>query len=263
MKATMAIARATFGEAIRKRVLLIILLVTVLIIFVSPAFSVLSPRDQRTILLSFGLGVIQISGTLVAIILCINMLPQEIERRTIYTILSKPVMRYNFILGKYFGAVTTLIFSYFLMGLIYLLVLRQFMPGFDGEFAREVAYGIFMFFMQSSLLAAVTIFFSTFASPMVNFFLSGGAFLVGNILSTLLNTLMNNPKITEAARLPIRLLVLAMPNFSNFNVQNPIINPQQTLSNPTAYLLQTLVYALTYIVLMMVGAILIFDRREV
>jgi len=258
MTATMAIARATFGEAIRKRVLLIILLVALLILIVAPAFDVLTAREQRTILTSFGLGIIQLAGALIAIILCISMIPQEIERRTIYTILSKPVLRHHFVLGKFFGAVQTLAFSYLLMGLAFALVtymtLRQIDP--------QVIKGIIMFFFQSTLLAGVTTFFSTFASPLVNFFLSGGTFLVGNILSTFLDTIQKNPEVGIMTRIPVQIMTLLMPNFANFNIQNPIINPEVTLTNESAYLIQTLAYGFVYMCLLLVAAILIFNQRE-
>lgn len=258
MTATMAIARATFGEAIRKRVLLIILLVALLILIIAPAFDVLTAREQRTILTSFGLGIIQLAGALIAIILCINMIPQEIERRTIYTILSKPVLRHHFVLGKFFGAVQTLIFSYLLMGLAFALVmyltLRQVDP--------NVIKGIIMFFFQSTLLAGVTTFFSTFASPLVNFFLSGGTFLVGNILSTFLDTIQKNPEVGMMTRIPVQIMTMLMPNFANFNIQNPIINPEVTLTNEYAYLIQTLAYGFVYMCLLLVAAILVFNQRE-
>lgn len=258
MTAVLAIARATFGESIRKRVLLIILLVALLILIISPAFEVLTAREQRTILISFGLGIIQLAGALIAITVCVNMIPQEIERRTIYTILSKPVLRYHFLLGKFFGAVQTLLFAYVLMGLAFLLVVRIRL----GEFDSSVLSGIVMFFMQSTLLAAVTTFFSTFASPLVNFFLSGGTFLIGNLLSTFLDTLQKlqvNPLMTGI----LQFLVLALPNFANFNVQNPIINPEQVLTESTTYIIQTLIYGVVYATLLLVGSILVFDRREV
>ncbi|MCW5933231.1 MAG: ABC transporter permease [Fimbriimonadia bacterium] len=258
MNATLAIARATFGEAIRKRVLLIILLVALLILLVTPAFEVLAVREQKTILTSFGLGIIQLAGALIAIILCINMIPQEIERRTIYTILSKPVLRHHFVLGKFLGAMQTLAFAFLLMGVAFMLVMYLTLREID----PKVVKGLIMFFFQSSLLAGVTLFFSTFASPLVNFFLSGGTFLVGNILSNFLNTIEKNPQVGSMTRIPVQILVLLMPNFANFNVQNPIINPEQQLTDETAYLVQTVAYGGVYICLLLVAAVLIFNQRE-
>ncbi|MDW8107639.1 MAG: ABC transporter permease [Armatimonadota bacterium] len=259
MNATMAIAGATFGEAVRKRILIVILLIALLIILISPAFGPFAGgRGARTMIISFGFGVIQLAGTFIAIIMCTSMIPTEIERRTIYTILSKPVQRYQFVLGKFFGAVGTLAFMYLMMGIVFLIATRFALGEFDGR----IVPGLIMFFFQSSLLAAVVLFFSTFVSPLVNYFLSGGVFLLGNLLSSFLETIQRNPEVTPFTRIPVQILTLILPNFSNFNVQNPIINPEQVITDPVAYTVQTLAYALVYMTMLLVLSMLIFNQRE-
>jgi ABC-type transport system involved in multi-copper enzyme maturation permease subunit len=169
---------------VRKRILMVILLVALLIMLISPAFEPFAAgRGARTLIISFGFGVIQLAGTFIAIIMCTGMIPTEIERRTIYTILSKPVQRYQFVLGKFFGAVGTL-------G-VYVPDDGHRVPdcladGAGCDFDPQIVRGLLMFFFQSSLLAAVVLFFSTFVSPLVNYFLSGGVFLMGNLLSSFL-----------------------------------------------------------------------------
>jgi len=258
MNATAAIAGATFGEAVRKRVLMVILLAALVIILISPAFEPFAGRGQRTLVLSFGFGIIQLAGTFIAIILCTGLIPNEIERRTIYTILSKPVQRWQFVLGKLMGAIGTLAFIYAMMGLVFLLVTRLSL----GAFEPQVIKGIVMFFFQSSLLASVTLFFSTFVSPLVNYFLSAGVFLMGNLMSTFLETIQRNPEVTPLTRIPMQILTIILPNFANFNIQNPIINPEQVLTDEVAYFIQTIAYAIVYMALLLVGSILIFNQRE-
>jgi len=259
MNATLAIAGATFGEAVRKRILLVILLVALLIILISPAFEPFAGgRGARTLILGFGFGVVQLAGTFIAIILCTAMIPLEIERRTIYTILSKPVQRYQFVLGKFLGAVGTLGFVYLMMGLVLLIASRLAL----GEFDPKIIGGLVMFFFQSSLLAAVALFFSTFVSPLVNYFLSGGVFLLGNLLSSFLESIQRNPEVTPLTRIPVQLLTIILPNFASFNVQNPIINPEQVLTDPTAYTVQTIAYGVVYIALLLIASMLIFNQRE-
>ena len=259
MNTTFAIAGATFGEAVRKRILMVILLVALLIILISPAFEPFAgARGARPLILGFGFGVIQLAGTFIAIILCTGMIPTEIERRTIYTILSKPVQRYQFILGKFVGAVGTLGFMYLMMGIVLLIAARMAL----GEFDPDIIRGLVMFFFQSSLLAAVVLFFSTFVSPLVNYFLSGGVFLLGNLLSSFLESVQRNPEVTPLTRVPVQLLTIILPNFANFNVQNPIMNPEQVLTDPTAYTVQTLAYGVVYIALLLIASMLIFNQRE-
>jgi len=105
LRPILAIAATTVGEAIRRRVLLVILLIGVLFIVVAPGLGILSARSETTVLRAFMLGVIQGVSMIIAVILTVYMIPNEIERRTIYTILSKPVQRWQFLVGKYLGAV--------------------------------------------------------------------------------------------------------------------------------------------------------------
>jgi len=77
-----------------------------------------------------------------------------------------------------------------------------------------------------------------------------------------LETIQRNPEVTPLTRVPVQLLTLILPNFANFNVQNPIINPEQMLTDETAYLVQTLAYAVVYMTLLLVASMLIFNQRE-
>ena len=97
MRPILAIAKATVGEAIRRRVLLIILFIATILLFIAPLLGVLSQRQEQTVLTGFVLGIVQLSSAVIAITLTVYMLPNEVERRTIYTILSKPVQRYQFL----------------------------------------------------------------------------------------------------------------------------------------------------------------------
>jgi ABC-type transport system involved in multi-copper enzyme maturation permease subunit len=144
------------------------------------------------------------------------------------------------------------------MGMVFMIVSRISL----GEFDPKIAQGLIMFFFQSSLLAAVTLFFSTFVSPLVNYFLSGGVFLMGNLMSSFLETIQRNPEVTPLTRIPIQILTVILPNFANFNIQNPIINPEQVLTDEFAYLVQTVLYAIVYIVLLLVASVLVFNQRE-
>jgi ABC-type transport system involved in multi-copper enzyme maturation permease subunit len=117
-----SIAKTTIGEAVRRRILLIILLIGILFLVIAPSLNMLTARQETTILKSLTLGVIQITSAVIALVLTVYMLPNEVERRTIYTILSKPVQRWQFLLGKYFGAIGALGLMIGLMTLTLLFV---------------------------------------------------------------------------------------------------------------------------------------------
>ena len=264
MRPILAIAGTTVGEAIRRKVLLIILLIGVLFLAIAPALGTLSARSETTVLRGMVLGIVQLTSAVIAIVLTVYMIPNEIERRTIYTILCKPVQRWQFLVGKYLGAVAALGLMMLLMTLVMeVTFVIQLRGAFDVTQAVALAQAPMMFFVQMSLLAAVAIFFSTFVSPLVNFFLSGGLYLVGSLFAPFFETINQNPNTPPVTKLIAKAVGTILPNFSNYNIQNPIINPGQTIQNPGTYYMLVTAYGLMYIVILLVGGILILDRREV
>lgn len=261
MRAIVSIASATVGEAIRRRVLLIILLIGVLFLVVAPGLGVLSARSETTVLRGMMLGIIQLTSAVIAIVLTVYMIPNEIERRTIYTILSKPVQRWQFLVGKYLGAVLALGLMMLLMTAV--LVFTFYLQQKDATAIPDLLKAPMMYFIQMSLLAAVAVFFSTFVSPLVNFFLSGGLYLLGSLFAPFFQTLNENPNTSPVAKLFATIVSTILPNFANYNVQNPIINPGQAIQNETTYYIQVTIQGLFYIGILLVGGILVFDRREV
>jgi ABC-type transport system involved in multi-copper enzyme maturation permease subunit len=257
-----SIANTTVREAIRRKVLLIILLVGVVFLVIAPGLGALSARSETTVLRGLLLGVIQITSAVIAIVLTVYMIPNEIERRTIYTILSKPVQRWQFLIGKYLGAVSALAMMMFLMSfiMVFTFYLQQ---GQNATAALDLLKAPAMYFVQMSLLAAVAIFFSTFVSPIVNFFLSGGLYLLGSLFAPFFQTLEESQGTPAATKLFAKFINVILPNFANYNVQNPIINPGQVIQNEQQYFLQNTLYGLVYIAALILGGILVFDRREV
>lgn len=264
MNTIAAIARTTLEEAIRRRVLLVILLIGVVFVAVAPGLSVLTARQETTVLKGLTLGVIQLTSAVIAIVLTVYLIPNEIERRTIYTILSKPVQRWQFILGKYFGAVSALALMMTLMTVILLVVFYIFQrESASPETMGELVKGPVMFFVQMSILAAVSIFFSTFASPIVNFFLTGGIYLLGSTFNSLIRTISENQNLHPAAKLLAQILSTAVPNFENFNIQNSIINAGPEIRGETMHFIVMTVYAIVYIVVMLILSAIVFEKREV
>ncbi|HWD37398.1 MAG TPA: ABC transporter permease subunit [Fimbriimonas sp.] len=263
MKAIVAIAGTTVGEAIRRKVLLIILLVGLLVLFIAPGLGTLSARSETTVLRGMMLGIIQLTSAVIAIVLTVYMLPNEVERRTIYTILSKPVQRWQFLVGKYLGAIAALALMMALMGLVMVITFWLQQGVRDVSVFADLLKAPVMYFIQMSLLAAVAIFFSTFVSPLVNFFLSGGVYLLGSLFNPFFQTLQENQSTSPVAKGLATFVNMILPNFANYNVQNPIINPGQTIQNEKLYYLSAAGYGIFYIVVLLVLGILVFDRREV
>lgn len=253
---TMAIAKQTLEEMLRRKILLILLIVAVGMIALGPSVGFLSPRESSAVLRSLGLAVILIAGLLITILAGIQVIPTEIERRTIYTVLSKPVNRYEFVLGKFLGGLFTVFVMVAAMGIVFLGVLYW----QERLLSPDMVKGVILTFFQMMLLGAMAIFFSTFATPVVNFFLSFGIFIVGN-MSTVTESLTDNKN--PATRIAANIIHFLLPNFGNFNIQNKLIHPTVEITNENVFITQNIVYALIYSAVLLILAILVFDRREV
>jgi len=259
----LSIAKTTLGEAIRRRVLLVILLVGVLLLAIAPGLEQLSPRQELTVLKALTLGIIQLTSAVIAVVLTVYLIPNEIERRTIYTILSKPVRRWQFLIGKYLGAVSALGLMMALMTGIMLLVfvMMRKVEGMDD--LMTIAKVPLAFFIQMSLLAAVSVFFSTFVSPIVNFFLSGGVYLVGTLFDSFFDVLSKNSQLNPVVKMMASVIHVLVPNFQSFNVQNTVINQGQMIQGEGMMYLGLGAYAVTYIAILMIAGIVVFEYREV
>ena len=256
------IAATTVGEAIRRRVLLVILLIGVLLLSIIPALGILSARSETSITIGTMYAVLRGTSALIAIVLTIYMLPNEIERRTIYTILSKPVQRWQFLVGKYLGAVLALLLMISMMTIFMVLLFWVFQHP-PAQKLAELATQPFMYWMEMSLLAAVGMFFSTFIAPLVNFFLTIGMWLVGTVLNPLYDTLSKNQNTAAPMKAIATFVTNILPNFANYDTKNPIINPGQVIVNGALYKWSTVGYTVMYVTILLLLSIVVFDRREV
>ncbi len=256
------LASGTFGEAMRRKILLVFLFVALALIVMGFAFASFTPQRELVVIKSLGLGVIGLAGVFISVILGINLIPNEIERRTIYTILSKPVQRWQFVCGKFLGGLMTVLSNIALMGVAFIVLMIIKEHGFNHD-VMNVAKGVLMIFFQLTLVGAVALFFSVFVSPFVNFFLTFAIYLLGS--TNIAGDLADDPdhKKSQLAVGFFKFLHSIIPNFSNFNIENPIINPHVIITNETSYILQNVLYAVVYTAILLTIAVLIFDRREV
>jgi len=265
MNTALVIARNTISEALRRKILNAFLMVGIAVLVLMFAFQQLAPRDELTLIKGIGLGIVSLAGLFITVILTINMLPVEIERRTIYTILSKPVRRYEFLLGKYFGALGTILINVFLMSLVFVIAVAIKQMGNPGGIASAFALfkGVLLIYMQLLLLCSLAMFLSTFLTPLVNFFLTLSMFIIGNLSSFTqdLAKTANNP----FSKGFFTIIHLLAPNFGNFNMNNPLVNPEAAaqMKGEFQFITGNVLYAVVYSAVLLILAVLVFDRREV
>ena len=266
MGTALVIAQNTISEALRRKVLNAFAMVGIAVMVLMFAFQQFAPRQEMTLVKGMGLGIISLAGIFITIILTINLIPTEIERRTIYTILSKPVRRYEFLLGKFLGAIGTIGINVGLMSIVFVgaVALKQMLGGGGAAGAAnplELFKGILMIYMQLVLLAAVAMFFSVFLTPLVNFFLTVSLFIIGNMSSFTQDLAQNNKN--PIIKGFFSLIHYLVPNFGNFQYSNPLLQPDVIVKSEALFLTQNVVYAVVYSMILLILGVLAFDRREV
>lgn len=279
------IARNTLTEVLRQKVLNVIFLFGLVLLACSWFFSQISIKNQDEIklLLNLGYAAISLTGLLVALMGTAQLIPAEIERRTIYTVLSKSVRRYEFIAGKYFGLLALLTLMIMVMSaLFYLLLLCR-----EPFWIDQISHGagnlteeqlariqvirqqihdphlfqvLILIWAKLALVAVIAIFFSTLATSTI-FIVATTllVFLVGHLQGVARDFWMTSTSATGWAAKGLGLLSTLVPDFSAYNIIDEIIGGNPV---PWSYISQTVTYSGIYTLVLLGIAALIFEDRE-
>ena len=248
-----AVASNTVREAIRNKVLYALLFFGVLLIGTGVLVSSLSYVEGERILQSVGLSSLRLFGTAIAIFVGVGLIHKEIDRRTIHTILSKPVSRTEFLLGKYAGLVATIWLQVAIMSLAFVAVSLASRAPLDGGHA--IAIGLAS--VELALVVAVATLFSTFTTPMLASLFTAGLYLAGHVSRDLmeLGAQSENPSVVSATRLVHQVL----PDLESFNLTVQAIH-QLPIEPVDVWL--PLAYGICYVAMLLAGASVIFERRD-
>jgi len=175
--AVAAIAANTVRDAVRNRVLYILVFFAVLMIGTSVMLATLSYVERERILQDVGFSAIRFFGAAIAIFMGVGLIQREVERRTVYTILSKPVTRARFLAGKYLGLVATLWLQLAIMVAAFLLV--SLAAGAPLGTGHAIALGLVA--LELAVVVAFATLFSSFATPFLAACYSVGLYLVGHL----------------------------------------------------------------------------------
>lgn len=247
-----AIARNTFREAIRDRILYGLLAFALLMIGSSLALASLSVGQQDRITRDLGLAAISLIGMLMAVFLGITLLSKEVDRRTVYTILSKPVRRYDLVLGKYLGLSTTVAVNVAIMGAgLCLLTLAQ------GWWTANLTVAIYLILLELLVVIAIATLFSTFTTPTLSAIFTLGFFVLGHLTGSL--QAITQQAASAAVRFAGEFLYYLLPNLEAFNVKGRVAHGEPV---GLAEVGLATGYALLYVVALLALAMLVFERRE-
>ena len=252
MSRVLVIGLNTFRENLREKLLYNLVIFALLIIGSSILLERLSLGDTSRLILDLGLAAINIFGVLIAIFIGIGLVSKEIDKKTIYTIISKPVPRYEFLLGKYLGLSITLLVNTLIMLAGFLLVLFY----MDVPISLLLFKAVFLIFLELMVVTAVALLFSTFTTPTLSAIFTLSIYVIGHLTGDLkaLGT-----KLEGSGRLFLTGLYYLMPNLENFNIKGRVIHHLEISGTDLALILA---YGLLYITLLLLLASVIFQRRD-
>ncbi len=248
-----AIALNTFKEAVRDRILYLLLFFAAVCILFSRILALLTVGDRAKIIMDVGLASLSLFGVLMAILIGTGLVYKEIDKRTVYTLLSKPIQRYQFLLGKYLGLLLTLFVMLALMSLIFLVFILLHRYPVSGSFFVAILF----IFVELCLITAVALLFSCFSTPILSTLFSLSFYLIGHIswgLETLINKIPQGVIKTLA-----RFLYIFLPDLENFNFKTEVVHHLPIA--PKVFFTSSL-YGLFYTVFILVLAMLVFRRRD-
>ena len=249
------IAWNTFREAVRDRVLYNLIFFALLLVGASLLFGQISVGISKIVLVNLGLTAISIFGVVIAIFIGIGLVSKEIEKKTLYTILSRPVRRWEFIVGKFGGLAWTLIVNAACMAVGFfaaLLVLTH-------EFAHSDRYlliAIYFIVLEFLIVTAIALLFSSFSSPVLSAVFALALFLIGTFSEDLRGFAAMAQGATRVLATVVAYLV---PNFASLNVISQVAHEMPI---PPSLVLYNTAYSLLYAAAAISGAVMIFEYRN-
>ena len=253
MSRLFAIAHNTFRETMRDRVLYSLLFFAGLVLVTSLVLEEVTIGDADKVVRSVGMGAIRIFGSVFAIFLGVGLVYKELERKTIYTIASKPIPRWIFVLGKYFGLMGVIVVNVALMGVLFLGV-TSYQQGFVGS-GVFVAWGLLI--VELGLLTAWSLLFSTYSSPTVAATFSIAVFVIGHLADDI--WLYGTVAQSETVRATAEAVYWVLPNFSVFDVSDLAVHG---LPMDSGQVLLAVAYGVGYASAVLAAACLVFQGRD-
>jgi Cu-processing system permease protein len=261
------VAWHVFKESVRDRVLYAIGAFALLLVTASVVFSQLTAGQDLKILKDFGLATIELAGVLMAVFVGVGLVAREIERRSIFSLLAKPLPRWEFVVGKYLGLVLTLSVNVWAMALALYVALawQQFTAplGVKASWAApaldpRLMLPILMITLELAVLTAVALFFSTFSSSaLISVVLTVGVFIAGLLSADLrgFNDVVDAPVVGYF----VVAVGWVVPAFSAFDVKAQVVHG---LPIGPGFVLHTIGYAIAYCGAAVGAAVIVFRSRE-
>jgi ABC-type transport system involved in multi-copper enzyme maturation permease subunit len=250
------VALNTFREAVRDRVLYNLVFFALLMMAAAIAVGQISIGIEETVIVSLGLSAISVIGLLISVFIGVALVSKEMDKRTLYALLAKPVRRWEFLLGKFAGLVLTLAVNTAAMALGLLLVMFYVKHSLERSDAA-VLVAVYFILLKLALIVALALLFSCFTTPLLAILFTAGLYIVGLHVQELRNLPVEVMSPQMAAF--TKWLSYLLPNFENYNVMAMAAHGRAV---PGALILQNTLYTVVYSAIVLAAAAAVFSRRN-
>lgn len=249
------IAANTFREAVRDRVLYNLIAFALLMSAAAVLVGQISIDIERLVVINLGLTAVSLFGLVIAIFIGIGLVSKEIDKKTLYTVLSRPVRRWEFIAGKFFGLAGTLVVNTFFMAIGVFVALLYVSHHFESSDAW-VLVALYFIILQFVIITALALFFSSFSTPVFSAVFAFWLFVIGSFAGDLRTFARMSHGITHWLATGAAYLI---PNFSDLNVISQVAHGEAV---PLHLIILNTAYVLVYTLAVLSASVLIFERRN-
>jgi ABC-type transport system involved in multi-copper enzyme maturation permease subunit len=212
MSRILIVARNTFREAVRDRVLYNLVFFALLMIASAMIVGQISMDIETVVMVSLGLSAISLIGLLIAVFTGVGLVAKEIDKRTLHAVLAKPLRRWEFLVGKFAGLVLTLTVNTAAMA-AGLFLAMLFVKHSIGRGDAVVLVAVYFILLKLALVVALAMLFSCFTSPLLAILFTGGIYVAGLFVAQLRN--LQTTQMTPQMQKVFSILSLLLPNFEN------------------------------------------------
>ncbi len=253
MSPMIAIARNTFREALRDRVLYLFLGFAVTLLVCSKIFGLLTVGDEGKVIKDLGLAGVQFFSMLIAVMMSVLLVSREVDGRTVYNILAKPVRRWQFLLGKYLGLLATVALNLALMTVVMVGMVWLYTSELDGGLVFAAA----MILLEMALVTAFATLFSVLTRPMLGTVFTLAVYIIGHVAEDIWE--LTRHVTVGITRPVIAAVYYTLPNLERFNFKAEVVHQ---LGISPSLVAVTVVYGVSYTALVLVLACVRFSRKD-
>ena len=250
------VAWNTFREAVRDRVLYNLVFFALLMIAAAFLVGQISIDIEQTVIVSLGLTAISVIGLLIAVFIGVGLVSKEIDKRTLYALLAKPVSRAQFLTGKFGGLVLTLAVNTAAMAaglFIAVLYSRHTLQSSD----LGILIAVYFILLKLALVVALALLFSCFTTPLLAILFTAGLYIAGLFVGDMRT--IHSVQMSEAMQKFLHWLSYLLPNFENYDVMGAVAHGRAV---PGLLFLQNTLYTIVYCGIVIFTAVMIFSRKN-